>query len=141
MPCRVLHHRTFMFYVKGALNLNVQLRGRRVWHLKSTLKFRASHFLNLYSTRDEAKHFVSKCSEPARLKKRSLFEQASMLHNSRNIRDRRIAQSGFYQLVPTRGGKREPVQIIRVRGPTCCICFVFLGSIIRNLVDRRPSCV
>lgn len=122
-------------------NLNVQLRGLRVWHLKSTLKFCASHFLNLYSTRDEANHVVSKCSEPARLKKRSLFEQASMLHNSRNISDRRIAQPGFYQLVPSRGEKREPVQIIRARGPTCCIWFVFLGSIICNWVDQRPSCV
>jgi len=164
-------------------NLNVQLRGRRFWRLKSILKFRASHFLNLYSTRAEAKHFVSKCSEPASevclnrlaylltpwrsvlpeqlVKKFPAFHGtrrfitaltsvrhlplpwaspiqstyphptswrsililsthlASMLHNSRNISDRRIAQPGFYQLVPTRGGKREPVQIIRARGPTC----------------------
>jgi len=72
----------------------------------------------------------------------NLFEQASMLHNSRNISDRRIAQPGFYQLVPTRGGgEGGPVQIIRARGPTSCICFVFLGSIICNLVDQRPSCV
>jgi hypothetical protein len=48
---------------------------------------------------------VSKCSEPARLKKRILFEQASMLSNSRNIGDRRKAQPGFYQLVPETGRK------------------------------------
>ena len=50
-------------------------------------------------------HFVSKCSEPARLKKRSLFEQARMLHNSRNISDGRIQQHGFYQLVQAKGEK------------------------------------
>ena len=73
-----------------------------------------------------------------------------MLHNSRNISDRRIAaQPGFYQPVPTKRGKREPVQIIRARGLNLLHGFVFLGSIKCNLVmtcaddtsDQRPSCV
>ena len=112
--------------------------------------FRASHFLNVYSARYEAMRFVSKCSEPARLKTRSLFEQVSMLHYSRNISDRRIQQPGFYQLVQTKGGKGRQYKLSGRGAQLVAYVFVFLGSIICNLVaichadgtcDQRPSCL